>query len=74
MRVKKLLEMVNLSFGNKINIQEIDILEHPEKAQEYKIFSIPTLIIGERRMSVSIEKDEVIDAILQSFLSSVKVD
>ena len=66
--------MVNLSFGNKINIQEIDILEHPEKAQEYKIFSIPTLIIGERRMSVSIEKDEVIDAILQSFLSSVKVD
>jgi thioredoxin 1 len=73
-RVKKLLEMVNLSFGNKITITEINILEQPEKAHAYKVFSIPTLIIGDRRMSVSIEKDEVVDAILQAFLSSVTMD
>ncbi len=73
-RVKKLLEMVNLSFGNKITIEEINILERPEKAQAEGIFSIPTLIIGDRRLSVSIEKDEVVDAVLQAFLSSVKMD
>lgn len=73
-RVKKLLEVVNLSFGNKITIEEINIIERPDKAHEYKVFSIPTLIIGDRRMSMSIEKDEVVDALLQAFLSSVKMD
>ncbi len=73
-RVKQLLEVVNLSFGNKITIEEVNILEHPERAQEFKVFSIPTLIIGDRRMSVSIEKDEIVDAVLQAFLSSVKMD
>ncbi len=73
-RVKKLLDMVNLSFGNKITIEEINILERPEKAQEFKVYSIPTLIIGDRRMSVSIEKEEVVDAVLQAFLSSVAMD
>ncbi len=73
-RVKKLLDTVNLSFGNKITVEEINIMEHPEKAKENKIFSIPTLIIGERRLSVSIEKDEVVDAVLQAFLSSVQME
>ncbi len=73
-RVAKLLEMVNLSFGNKINVEEINILERPDKADEFQVFSIPTLIIGDRRMSVSIEKDEIVDAVLQAFLSSVRMD
>jgi hypothetical protein len=73
-RVKRLLEMVNLSFGNKITIDEINILEHPEKASEYKVYSIPTLIIGTRYLSVSIEKDEIVDAVLQAFLSSVTME
>ncbi|OLS15671.1 MAG: hypothetical protein RBG13Loki_0706 [Promethearchaeota archaeon CR_4] len=73
-KIKKLLEVVNFSFGNKIVIEEIDILECPEKAQKYKVFSIPTLIIGDRRMSASIEKDELVDAVLQAFFSSVVMD
>lgn len=73
-RVKRLLEKVNLSFGNKIHIEEINISEHPEKAHEYKVFSIPTLIIGDRRMSASIEKEDVVDAVLQAFLSSVMME
>ncbi len=74
MRVKKLLEVVNLSFGNKITIEEINILEHPEKAKASNVYSIPTLIIGGRRLSASIEKDEVVDAVLQAFLSLVTMD
>jgi hypothetical protein len=70
-----MLDNVNISmFGNKLTIEEINILEQPEKAEEYKIHSMPTVIIGDRRMSASIEQDDIVDAILQAFLSSVKID
>jgi len=74
-RIRQMLDTVNVSmFGNKLVIDEINILEHPEKAEEYQIHSMPTVIIGDRRMSASIEQEEIVDAILQAFLSSVRVE
>ena len=41
--------------------------------QEYRITSVPTLIIADKRLSVNIQEEEIIDAILYAFISSVKI-
>ncbi|MHA1821333.1 MAG: thioredoxin family protein [Promethearchaeota archaeon] len=76
--VEKILERVNLSlFGNKLNIDKIDIdasKENLELSKKYNVMSVPTIIINDKRLSGSIEQDDLVDAILQGFLSSVSLD
>jgi len=70
--VGKMLAEVNISlFGNKLRIKKVDIAQELELARKFNILSVPTIIIGSQRLSVIIDKNELTDAILQGFLSSV---
>ena len=72
--VGKMLDEVNMSlFGNMLKIEKIDIGLDLAKAQEHNIFSVPTVVIGDNKLTRIQEKDELIDAILQGFLSSVSI-
>ena len=70
--IEKMLDEVNISlFGKKLRIKKVDIAKDLEIARKFKILSVPTIIIGDQRLSVIIDKNELTDAILQGFLSSV---
>ncbi|MBD3193496.1 MAG: thioredoxin fold domain-containing protein [Candidatus Lokiarchaeota archaeon] len=74
--VEDKLKRINISmFGKKLRIDKIniDIQENRELIQEYKITSVPTLIIGETKLMVHIEEEDIIDAVLQAFINSVEI-
>ncbi len=73
--VEKMLSEINMSlFGKKLRIKKVDIAKELELARKFKILSVPTIIIGNQRLSVIIDKNELTDAILQGFLSSVSFE
>lgn len=76
--VKKLLNKVNLSlFGNKLNIKHVDIsgsAENIELSKKHNVLSVPTIIVGDKRLSSSIDENDITDAILQGFLSSIHLE
>ncbi len=73
--VERMLNEINLSlFGNKLRIKKINIASDIEMARKFNVISVPTMIIGKTRLSVIIDKNEMTDAILQGFLSSVSFD
>jgi circadian clock protein KaiB len=45
---RKLAETVKLflteEFGNKFDFEEVDVIKNPEKAEEYKIIAVPTIL------------------------------
>ncbi len=59
-------------FGKKLNIQKVDIETNRQLTEKYKITSLPTLIIGGEKLSVNIQEQEIIDAILNAFISSIE--
>ena len=70
------LKRINISmFGKKLRIEKIsiDLEENRHLTQEYRITSVPTLIIADKRLSVNIAEEDIIDAILYAFISSVKL-
>lgn len=72
--VEEMLKRINISmFGKKLFIQKIDIEENRKLTQEYRITSVPTLIISEKRLNINIQEEDIIDAILFAFISSVKI-
>ncbi|UCC21281.1 MAG: thioredoxin family protein [Promethearchaeota archaeon] len=74
--VEEMLKRINISlFGKKLIIEKvsIDLEENRQITQEYRITSVPTLIVADKRLSVNIQEEEIIDAILYAFISSVKI-
>jgi len=74
--VEEKLKRINISlFGKKLRIEKIsiDLEENRQLTQQYRITSVPTLIIADKRLSVNIQEEEIIDAILYAFISSVKI-
>ncbi|MFW9874645.1 MAG: thioredoxin family protein [Candidatus Thorarchaeota archaeon] len=74
--VEEKLKKINISlFGKKLKIEKIsiDLEENRPFTQEYRITSVPTLIIADKKLSVNIMEEEIIDAILYAFISSVKI-
>ncbi len=72
--VEEMLKKINISmFGKKLNIERIDIEKNHKATQEYKVTALPTIIIADKRLSVNIQEEEIIDAILYGFISSVKL-
>ncbi|MGQ4873031.1 MAG: thioredoxin family protein [Promethearchaeota archaeon] len=72
--VEEILKRVNISmFGKKLIIEKIDIEESHKLTAQYKITSVPTLIIADKRLSVNIQEEDIIDAILYGFISSIKI-
>jgi hypothetical protein len=69
-----MLKRINISmFGKKLYIEKIDVEKNYQLTNEYKITSLPTIIIAERKLSVNIQEEDIIDAILYGFISSVKI-
>jgi len=74
--VEEMLKRINIShFGKKLRIEKISIdrEENRHYTQEYRITSVPTLIISDKRLSVNIQEEDIIDAILYAFITSVKI-
>ena len=60
-------------FGKKLYIEKIDVEKNYQLTNEYKITSLPTVIVADRKLSVNIQEEDIIDAILYGFISSVKL-
>ena len=72
--VEEMLKRINISmFGKKLFIEKIDVSKNYMLTQKYKITSLPTLIIAEKRLSINIQEEDIIDAILFGFISSVRL-
>ena len=61
-------------FGKKLYIEKIDVEKNYQLTKEYKITSLPTVIVADRKLSVNIQEEDIIDAILYGFISSVKIE
>jgi thiol-disulfide isomerase/thioredoxin len=73
--VERMLGEINVSlFGNKLRIKKVDIASDLETAQKFNVISVPTIIIGSIRLTLVIDKNELTDAILQGFISSVSFE
>ncbi|MBN1214635.1 MAG: thioredoxin family protein [Candidatus Lokiarchaeota archaeon] len=74
--VEEKLKRINISmFGKRLQIDKINInmQENRELINKYNITSVPTLIIGERKLMLNIEEEDIIDSILYAFIASVKI-
>ncbi len=60
-------------FGKKLYIEKIDVEKNYQLTSEYKITSLPTVIVAGRRLILNIQEEDIIDAILYGFISSVKI-
>ena len=69
-----MLNEINISlFGNRLKIKKVDIAEDLTLAKKYDVVSVPTVIIGSNRLNMIMDKEELTDAILSGFLSSVSI-
>ncbi|MHA2288070.1 MAG: thioredoxin family protein [Promethearchaeota archaeon] len=72
--IEEMLKRINVSmFGKKLYIEKIDVEKNYQLTQQYKITSLPTIIISNRKLSVNIQEEDIVDAILYGFISSVKL-
>jgi protein-disulfide isomerase len=70
-----MLKRINLSmFGKKLYIEKIDVSKNYKLTQQYKVTSLPTIIVADKRLTVNIQEEDIIDAILYGFISSVKIE
>jgi len=71
-----MLKKINLSmFGKKLHIEKIDIesITNRDLIQEHRITAIPTIIVANKKLTVNIGEEDIVDAILYGFISSVKL-
>ncbi len=72
--VEEMLKRVNISmFGKKLFIEKIDIEKSAQLTKDYQITAVPTIIVADKRLTVSIQEEDIIDAILYGFIASVKI-
>jgi thiol-disulfide isomerase/thioredoxin len=73
--VEEMLRRINFSmFGKKLYIEKIDVSKNYYLTQHYKITSLPTIIIADKKLSINIQEEDIIDAILYGFISSVEIE
>ena len=75
--VEEMLKKINISlFGKKLRIVKIsiDLEDNRQFTLEHRVTSVPTIIVADKRLSVNIQEEEIIDAILYAFISSVKIE
>ena len=72
--VEEILKRINISmFGKKLFIEKIDVEKNFSLTTKYKITSLPTIIIAGKRLTLNIQEEDIIDAILYGFIASVKI-
>lgn len=72
-----MLARINLSlFGNQLFIQKIDVslTDEMELARKNNILSVPSIIVGNKRLTHIMDEQDIVDTILQGFLSSVSLE
>ena len=57
----------------KLKIQKISIDTKNPILKKYKITSVPSLVIAGKKLNRNVDMDDIIDAILQGFISSVDI-
>ena len=73
--VEEMLKRINLSmFGKKLHIEKIDVSKNYKLTQYYKVTSLPTILIADKKLSINIQEEDIIDAILYGFISSVEIE
>lgn len=75
--VEKALDEVNVSmFGKKLNIEKININNKKNRhlIKKHAITSVPTIVVGDEKLMIHIEKTDIVDAILKAYVSSVKIE
>lgn len=62
-------------FGKKLYIEKIDIEEVINRniIEEHRVTAIPTVIIADKKLTGNIQEEEIVDAVLYGFISSVKI-
>lgn len=74
--VEELLKKINISmFGKKLSIEKINIEQNENfnMTKKYAITSVPTLIIADKKLNVDVQEEDIIDAILNGFISSIEL-
>lgn len=72
--IEEMLKKINISmFGKRLNIEKIDIEKNHKITRDHKITSVPTIIIADKKLSVDIQEEEIVDAILYGFIKSVRI-
>jgi thiol-disulfide isomerase/thioredoxin len=72
--VEEMLKRINISmFGKKLLIEKIDVENNYILTAKYKITSLPTIVIADKKLTLSIQEEDIIDAILYGFIASVKI-
>ena len=72
--VENMLKRINISmFGKKLKIEKIDVEKNYQLTAKYKITSLPTIIVADKKLCVNIQEEDIIDAILYGFISSIKI-
>jgi thioredoxin-like negative regulator of GroEL len=72
--IEEMLKKINISmFGKKLKIEKIDIEKNHKLTKQFNVISLPTIIIADKRLTVNIQEEDIIDAILYGFISSVKI-
>ena len=72
-----MLGRINVSlFGNQLIIRKIDISQEEgmELASKNKILSVPSIIVGNKKLTHILDEQDIVDAILQGLLSSVSLE
>ena len=62
-------------FGKKLHIEKIDIEASTNRdlIQKYRITAIPAIIVADKKLTATINEEDIVDAILYGFISSVKI-
>ena len=53
--------------------QQLCMIGNRKLIEKYRITAVPTIVIADKKLSVNIQEEEIIDAILYAFISSVKI-
>ena len=72
--VEEMLKRINISmFGKKLFIEKIDVEKNYQLTTEFQVTSLPTILIADKRLTTNIQEEDIVDAILYGFISSVKI-
>ena len=73
--VAELLKVINIRiFRKELHIDKIDIETNVALTRKYNITTVPTLIIRNEKLTVNIQEEEIIDAILKAYITSIELD
>ncbi|MBN1802783.1 MAG: thioredoxin family protein [Candidatus Lokiarchaeota archaeon] len=74
--IENLLKKININmFGKKLVIEKINIekKENINMIKKFTVTSVPTLVIADKKISVDVQEEDIVDAILSGFISSIEL-